>query len=123
MDYLYAISRRNLPVHQQAIQGAHAQLEYVRLNGSLISHPTFIWLTVSDKTDLLLLQTMLECKGIKVCSFTDPDYPGYDPSAISCLLKEDQRHLLSDLELWKCQEVKEGIFRKVKKKIRGLING
>lgn len=121
--YLYAISRRNLPVHQQAIQGAHAQLEYVRKNGSLLKHPTFIWLTVADKTDLLLLQTVLEYKGIRVCSFTDPDYPGYDPSAISCLLREDQRYLLSDLKLWRCQDYKEGIWHKVKRKVKQMING
>jgi hypothetical protein len=102
MMYLYAISHRNLPVHQQAIQGAHAQLEYTRLHGHTGDHPTYIWLTVANKLDLLLLQTMLESKGIYVCEFHDLDFNGYDPSAISCLLKENQRYLLSDLPLWKC---------------------
>ena len=106
MMYLYAISHRNLPVHQQAIQGAHAQLEYTRRHGHTENHPTFIWLTVQSKLDLLLLQTMLESKGIKVCEFHDPDFKGYDPSAISCLLDEEQRNLLSDLPLWKCSPPK-----------------
>lgn len=110
MQYLYAISRRNLPVHQQAIQGAHAQLEYFRIWGSLREHPTFIWVTVENKTDLLLLQTMLEGNGIKVCTFSDPDFEGYEISAISCLLEERQRHLLSDLELWNCYPKKRKGF-------------
>lgn len=102
MMYLYAISHRNLPVHQQAIQGAHAQLEYVRHYGTPEEHPTFIWLTVANKMDLLLLGTMLEFRGIQVCEFHDPDFDGYDPSAIACMLTEEQRSLLSDLSLWRC---------------------
>lgn len=119
MMYLYAISHRNLPVHQQAIQGAHAQLEYTRRCGHTENHPTFIWLTVQSKLDLLLLQTMLESKGIKVCEFHDPDFKGYDPSAISCLLNEEQRSLLSDLPLWKCSPPKrKGILGKILSRLR-----
>jgi len=110
MSYLYAISRTDLPVHQQAIQSAHAQLEYMRIWGSLREHPTFVWLTVSSKIELLIIQTLLEGKGIKVCAFTDPDYEGYQTSAISCLLSEDQRHLLSDLKLWNCYPPKKISF-------------
>lgn len=118
--YLYAISHRNLPVHQQAIQSAHAQLEYTRIFGQTKEHPTFIWLTVKNKLDLLLLQTMLESKGVEVCEFHDPDFTGYDPSAISCLLTEEQRGLLSDLQLWKCSplEPKFGLLGKVWSKLK-----
>ena len=53
---------------------------------------------------------MLEGNGIKVCTFSDPDFEGYEISAISCLLEERQRHLLSDLELWNCYPKKRKGF-------------
>ena len=118
--HFYAISRRDLPTHQQAIQSAHAQLEFVRLGGFLPEeHPSFVWLTVEDKWELLQLATMLRSHYINVQEFHDPDYKGYDPSAIACLVEREKRYLLSHLPLWKCGEpLKEGWFARVHRVLR-----
>jgi hypothetical protein len=59
--------------------------------------------------DLLL---SLEYHSITVVKFYDPDYEGYDPSAIACMVNEEKRYLLSHLPLWKCEapRKKSGIF-------------
>lgn len=100
--YFYAVSRRDLSISQQAIQCAHAQHEHCRLHpGSLEGeHPTFIWLTAANKTELLYIYAVLVSHNVSVTEFTDPDYDGFDPSAISCLLSQEQRYILSILPLW-----------------------
>jgi hypothetical protein len=97
--YLYGISRKDLPIHQQAIQAAHAQFEYLRANHSSIKeHPNFVWLAVEDKRELLNLTASLKAFD---------DYEGYEVSAISCLLVDSERHLLRDIELWNCGQFSE----------------
>lgn len=111
--HFYAISRRDLPAHQQAIQAAHAQHEYCRLfPGTVASeeHPAFVWLTVEDKRELFTLHAILQLHGVRVVEFHDPDYEGYDPSAIACLLNQDQRYLLSEYPLWKCSPYRKKGF-------------
>lgn len=105
MSHFYAITRSDLPVHQQAIQAAHAQFEFVRQIQSILlaDHPPFVWLEVGSQIDLLLVAAMLKTAEVKVVQFHDPDYPGYNPSAIACVLPEEKRYLLSSLPLWKCQ--------------------
>lgn len=118
--HFYAISRRDLPTHQQAIQSAHAQLEFVRQGGnSPREHPPFVWLTVEDKWELLELASVIRSHGINVQEFHDPDYKDYDPGAIACLVDEEKRYLLSHLPLWKCGEPNraggfEGIYKALK---------
>jgi hypothetical protein len=118
--HFYAISRRDLPTHQQAIQSAHAQLEFVRSGGLLPEeHPSFVWLTVEDKWELLQLATVLSSHDIDVQEFHDLDYKGYDPSAIACLVEEKKRYLLSHLPLWKCEKPHEaGWFEKIHRALR-----
>ena len=102
--HFYAISRLDLPTHQQAIQSAHAQLEYCREVGVPEGeHPSFVWLTVEDKWGLLQLATVLLAHDIELVEFHDPDYKGYDPSAIACMVPHESRYLLSHLPLWKCE--------------------
>lgn len=114
--HFYAISRRDLPVHQQAIQASHAQLEYCRLLGCPEGeHPTFVWLTVESKWHLLNLVSMLDYNSVKAVKFYDPDYAGYDPSAIACLVPEEKRYLLSNLPLWKCEAPRRKWFSFLRK--------
>ena len=105
--YFYAISRRDLPVHQQAIQGAHAQVKYCHWfntnEGPLDPDVNFVWITVEDRAELLHLYSMLKAHGVHVEEFFDPDYRGYNPSAIACLVPPEKRFLLSHLPLWKCE--------------------
>lgn len=99
--HFYAISRQDLSIHQQAIQSGHAQVEYCRLFGPPDGeHPAFVWLTVENKWELLQLSAVLRVNGIRIAEFHDPDYPGYDPSAIACLIPEKHRFLLSCFPLW-----------------------
>lgn len=103
MSHFYAISRRDLPVHQQAIQSAHAQLSFAKKAPELIpdEHPPFVWLTAENKMELLHLCAILDTFNVTIEVWHDPDYEGYDPSAIACMLKKDERYLLSELPLWK----------------------
>lgn len=101
MSHFYAISRRDLPVHQQALQSAHAQLSFAKKAPELIpeGHPPFVWLTAENKMELLQLCAILNTFSITFEVRHDPDYEGYDPSAVACMLKEEERYLLSDLKL------------------------
>ncbi len=121
MKYFYAISRRDLSISQQAIQCAHAQHEYFRRFDSNFweeEHPTFVWLTAKNKQDLLSIHSILKAHGIDVVEFTDPDYEGFNPSAISCLLSEEERYILSFLPLWNLP--KKGFWVKMKSFLSGL---
>lgn len=69
-------------------------------------HPPFVWLQVQSQIDLLLVASMLKSFGVSVVEFHDPDYRGYNPSAIACVLPEEKRYLLADLPLWKSQSAK-----------------
>lgn len=108
MNHFYAISRTDLPLHQQAIQSAHAQLEFARLYPEVLAeeHPPFVWLSVFNQIDLLVLKSMLRSENVTVAEFHDPDYQGYNPSAIACLLPEEKRYLLSGLDLMQFHTVK-----------------
>lgn len=113
MSYFYAISRRDLSISQQAIQCAHAQHEYCRIYPDSLSgeHPNFVWLTVENKKELLYLYSILSAHNVRTVEFTDPDYYGFDPSAISCFLDDSQRYLLSFLPLWNSPKNKNFITK------------
>lgn len=115
--YLYAVSRRDLPPHQQAIQSAHAQVEYTRFASDKVDENTvFVWLTVEGKTQLFDVISRLSVNEVDVSVYIDPDYKDYDPSAIACLLTEHQRFLLSDLPLWECPQ--PGLLSRIAKFIK-----
>jgi hypothetical protein len=98
---LYAISRRDIPLAQQAIQAGHAAVEYAFSYGRPPDHhPSYVHLTIRDKEDLLCLQTMLHSEGFDTSEFHEP-YKAWGLTAISCLLTEEHRPLLSHLKLWK----------------------
>lgn len=100
--YFYAISRRDLSSEQQAIQAAHAVVEYIRCqNPDLPEHPTFIFLTAADTKELVSVYCNLKACGIKVQSFSDPDFDWGNFTAVAALVPEDQRFLLSGYPLWK----------------------
>lgn len=97
--YLYAISRRDIPLSQQAIQAAHAGIEYARLF-TIDSSPSYIHLTVHDKADLESLRARLHEAGIQTAEFHEP-YKDWGLTAIACILDEDSRSLLRGLPLWR----------------------
>lgn len=99
--YLYAISHRDIPIAQQAIQAAHAGIEHAYLYGRPADHhPSFIHLTTRDKTNLEQLREELNSSGIPTSEFHEP-YQNWGLTAIACLLTESQRSILSHLNLWR----------------------
>jgi hypothetical protein len=99
--YLYTISRRDLPLAQQAVQAAHAAIEYARLfMGSETDHPSYIHLTVRDRADLIRVRSLLSDAGPGTAEFHEP-HDGWGLTAVAVLLGEGQRHLLRGLPLWR----------------------
>lgn len=100
-SYLYTIARRDIPLAQQAIQAGHAALEHAYLYGRPADHhPSYITLTVRDKSELESLHARLHDAGIKTAEFHEP-YKDWGLTAIACILDEDTRHLLRGLPLWR----------------------
>lgn len=100
-SYLYTISRRDLPLAQQAIQSAHAALEYAYQFGRPSDfHPSYINLTVRDKYQLEQFRDVLNATGIKTAEFHEP-YMAWGFTAISCCVTEEQRYMFKNLQLWK----------------------
>jgi hypothetical protein len=98
---LYTISRRDIPLAQQAIQAGHAALEHAYQYGRPSDHhPSYIHLTHRDQARLEQLRHSLEQEGIPTASFHEP-YQDWGLTAIACLLTEEQRSLLKGLQLWK----------------------
>lgn len=83
------------------MQAAHSAMEHAYLYGRPEDyHPSYIHLTSKDKDSLATLKFKLHAKGIPTSEFHEP-YMNWGLTSISCLLTEDQRHMLSDLKLWK----------------------
>ena len=98
---MYTISRRDIPIAQQAIQAGHAAVEYAYTFGRPPDHhPSYVHLTIRDKKDLLDLQKMLQSEGFNTSEFQEP-YKEWGLTAITCQLTEEERPLLAHLPLWK----------------------
>ena len=97
--YLYAISRRDIPLSQQAIQAAHAGIEYARLF-TIQSSPSYIHLTAHDKQELESLRARLHEAGIATAEFHE-SYKDWGLTAIACILTEDTRSVLRGFPLWR----------------------
>ena len=100
-SYLYTISRRDLPLAQQAIQAGHAALEHAYLYGRPSDqHPSLIHLTIHDKSELEFLRASLHEAGIQTAEFHEP-YKNWGLTAIACILDEDTRYLTRGYPLWR----------------------
>ena len=99
--YLYSISRRDIPLAQQAVQAAHAGIEFARLfmTESTI-HPSYIHLTVRDQQQLEKLRARLQSAGQNTAEFHEP-YQNWGLTAIACCLDESHRYLTKGLPLWR----------------------
>lgn len=99
--YLYSISRRDIPLSQQAIQATHAAIEYARLFMTSESiHPSYIHLTTHDKFELESIRARLHSAGLSTAEFFEP-YKDWGLTAIACTLDEDTRYLLRGFPLWR----------------------
>jgi hypothetical protein len=105
--YLYTISRRDIPLAQQAVQAQHAAVEHAYNYGRPADHhSSFVNLTVRDKEHLEQRRDVLHAAGIPTAEFYEP-YKNWGLTAIACLLTETERHLLADLPLFKLPTQKE----------------
>lgn len=99
--YLYTISRKDIPIAQQAIQAGHAAIEYAYEHGRPPDgHPSYIHLSVKKKEDLESLIEYLKENDIKFSFFEEP-YMNWGLTAIACCLPESKKHILKHLPLWK----------------------
>ena len=99
--YMYTISRSDIPLAHQAIQAGHAAIEHAYQYGrSPDHHPSLIHLSARDKDSLIELKSQLTSAGINTAEFHEP-YKDWGLTAISCLLHEEQKHMLSHLKLWR----------------------
>lgn len=100
-SFLYTISRRDLPLAQQAIQAGHAAIEYAyRFGRPADHHPSLIYLTAHDKNELEKIRARLHDAQIQTAEFHEP-YKDWGLTSIGCILDEDSRHLLSGSPLWR----------------------
>lgn len=99
--YLYSISRRDIPLVQQAVQAAHAGIEFARLFMTEETiHPSYIHVTVRDQQQLEKLRARLQSAGVNTAEFHEP-YQNWGLTAISCCIPEEQRYLTKGLQLWR----------------------
>lgn len=107
--FQYCISRRDIPLAHQAVQGSHAALEYAYQFGRPADHhPTYIQLTIRDKQKLEQFRDVLTAAGINTAEFHEP-YMDWGLTAISCNITQEQRHLFKNLQLWKLTNQEEVI--------------
>lgn len=100
-SFLYTISRRDLPLAQQAIQAGHAAIEYAyRFGRPADHHPSYIHITAPNKQELESLRSRLNEAGIATAEFDEP-YKDWGLTAIACILDEDTRSLLRGCPLWR----------------------
>lgn len=70
-------------------------------------HPSYIHLTIKNKSQLESLRQRLNDAGIRTAEFHEP-YLDWGLTAISCILTEDQRHLTKGLQLWRLPTQTQG---------------
>jgi hypothetical protein len=92
--YSYVIVRKDLPRHQQAVQGSHAAIE--RFNGGTTQHPSVIFVVVKDENKLKkVIQELLE-RGVTLSIFREPMPPYGNSITAVCtepLIGEDRAYL------------------------------
>ena len=83
------------------MQAAHAGIEYAFSYGRPKDHhPSYIHLTIKNRSQLEKLRFDLNQRGIPTSEFHEP-YCEWGLTAIACLLDENSRYVLNHLQLWK----------------------
>lgn len=102
-SYLYAISRSDISIEQQAIQAGHAAIEHAYTYGRpKCHHPSYIHLSAESKEHLARLKGELHSLDIQTAEFHEP-YEDWGLTAIACVLDESNRHILKSLPLWRAK--------------------
>jgi hypothetical protein len=100
--YTYVFIRRDIPLHAQLVQSAHAALE-MGLRSSLTSEePSFlILLDAKDENHLNEIVRYLDEKDINSYMFFEPDYDMGHTSICTESLSLDKRKYFRKFNLWK----------------------
>ena len=96
---MYLVTRKDLTQEQQVIQLMHAAVEHAYNNRLANEHPSFVVLSVKDKTELQQLQDKIKAAGITTTEFQEP-YNDWGLTAVSCTVTQEQRFLFKHLQLW-----------------------
>ena len=75
---LYLVTRADLTVGQQAVQAAHAAVEYARLfrKFAMLEHPTIVMVVVRDEEYLRELAVDVFARTDQIAEFHEPDLGG-----------------------------------------------
>lgn len=96
MDYTYCFIRKDIPIHAQIIQTAHACLQ----SAAPKTVNSIVLFEVKNEEHLIKTNEYLKSRGIKTYIFFEPDYDtGYTAIATEPLHGED-RTIMSRFRLW-----------------------
>lgn len=101
--YRYVFVRRDLPLHQQMVQAAHAALEGgLKLPSEVAEPSSLIVIGVKDKSELHKADDYLfyEC-GIQTEMFFEPDWEYGDTAFCTEAIPVSKRKLFKRYQLWK----------------------
>jgi len=73
MKKLYVLTRRDLPIAQQAVQSGHAVAEYLLHNKTSWNNGTLVYLGVNNEEDLEKWIFKLDMESIEYSIFKEPD--------------------------------------------------
>jgi hypothetical protein len=96
MDYTYCFIRKDIPIHAQIIQTAHACLQSDKPK----TVNSIVLFEVKNEDHLIKTNEYLKSRGIKTYIFFEPDYDtGYTAISTEPLHGED-RTIMSRFRLW-----------------------
>lgn len=104
--YIYIITRRDLPITQQAVQASHAALEAGKaFADSLDPHPHFCICAVRDEKRLRHDLDKLVKAGIRIAAWYEPDFENNPLTAFATEpISGERRHLFRNFQLLKADE-------------------
>jgi hypothetical protein len=100
--YTYVFIRRDIPLHAQLVQSAHAALEMGNRIGTVTDEPSFlILLDARDESHLNEIVRYLDDRDINFYMFFEPDYDMGHTSICTEPLSLDRRKHFKKFDLWK----------------------
>lgn len=89
--YTYCFIRKDMPIHYQIIQAAHATQEITKSTEHPDNTCHFILFEVKDEEDLTKIKTKLDVKGIKSHMFHEPDVGEYTSITTAPMFGNDRK--------------------------------
>lgn len=100
--YTYVFIRRDIPLHTQLVQSAHAALEMGLRQSDVTAEPSFlILLDARDENHLNEIARYLDEYDIDFYMFFEPDYEMGHTSICTQVLSLDKRKHFKKFNLWK----------------------